>query len=110
MASNSDESVQSSSSQPPANTISWRPQAISPAPTPMQWVEVAQAEVIEKLIPLILNQVDSVADGPELIALGTANGPMRLTPLARAISAASTMAWVDGPPEPTTSPVFSLEI
>ena len=66
-------------------------------------------EVIEKLIPLILNQVESVADGPELIAFGTANGPIRLTPLARAISAASTMAWVEGPPEPTTRPVFSSE-
>ena len=35
------------------------------------------------MIPRILNQVDRVAEGPELIALGTAKGPMRLGPLAR---------------------------
>ena len=109
MASNSDDSVQSTSSQPPAKTMSCCRSAISPAATPMQWVEVAQAEVIEKLRPLILNQVDSVADGPELIALGTANGPIRLTPLSRAMSAASTIARVEGPPEPTIRPVRSLE-
>src|SRR5438309_2331606 len=107
IASNSSERVQSTSSQPPAKTMSCRPAAISPAPTPIQWVEVAQAEVMEKLTPLILNQVESVADGPELIAFGTANGPIRLTPLLRAMSADSTMARVDGPPDPTTSPVRS---
>src|SRR5580658_8721487 len=102
MASNSEERVQSSSSQPPAKTMSWRPQAISPAPTPMQWDEVAQAEVMEKLTPRILNQVESVAEGPELIALGTANGPMRLTPFLSAVAAASTITRVDVPDEPTT--------
>src|SRR5215470_2947388 len=76
----------------------------------MQWVEVAQAEEIEKFSPLILNQVASVADGPELIALGTANGPTRLGPLSRAVSAASTMARVEAPPEPTIRPVISWEI
>src|SRR5207342_3406844 len=75
----------------------------------MQWVEVAHAEEIEKFRPLILNQVESVADGPELIALGTANGPTRLGPLVRAVSAASMMARVEAPPEPTIRPVISLE-
>src|SRR3954466_12652307 len=75
----------------------------------MQWVEVAQADEIEKFKPLILNQVASVAEGPELIALGTANGPTRLGPLVRAVSAASTMARVEAPPEPTIRPVRSWE-
>src|SRR5438270_868268 len=75
----------------------------------MQWVEVAQAEEMEKLRPRILNQVASVADGPELIALGTANGPTRFGPLLRVVSAASTMARVDAPPEPTIRPVRSWE-
>src|ERR1051326_1207661 len=70
----------------------------------MQWVEVAQAELIEKLRPLILNQVASVAEGPELIALGTANGPTRLGPRLRAVSAASTIERVEAPPEPTIRP------
>src|ERR1700722_9098446 len=73
----------------------------------MQWAEVAQAEEMEKFSPRILNHVASVAEGPELIALGTAKGPTRLGPLVLVISAASTMARVDGPPEPTTRPVFS---
>src|SRR5579859_272292 len=75
----------------------------------MQWAEVAQAELIEKFRPLILNQVASTALAPELIALGTANGPTRLGPLVWVISAASTMARVEGPPEPTIRPVRSLE-
>jgi len=79
----------------------------------MQWVEVAQAELIEKLRPRILNQVARVADGPELMALGTAmgtaNGPIRLGPFSRVISAAAMMARVEGPPEPTIRPVCSLE-
>ncbi len=75
----------------------------------MQWVEVAQAEEIEKLIPLILNQVDSTAEGPEHIALGTANGPIRLGPFSRVMSAASTRALVEGPPAPTISPTLSSE-
>ena len=41
------------------------------------------------------------------MALGTAKGPMRFTPLDRAVSAASTMARVDEPPEPTMMPVRS---
>src|SRR6185437_12003158 len=75
----------------------------------MQWVEVAQAELIEKFRPLILNQVESTAEGPEHIAFGTANGPTRLGPRVLAVSAASTIARVEGPPAPTTSPVISLE-
>ena len=61
------------------------------------------------MIPLILNQVDSTAEGPELIALGTAKGPTRLGPFSRVTSAAWTMARVEGPPEPTTRPVRSSE-
>ncbi len=76
----------------------------------MQWVDVAQAEEMEKFRPRILNQVARVAEGPELIALGTAKGPMRLTPRVRAVSAASTMILVAVPPAPTIKPVCSLEI
>ena len=47
MASNRTESVQSSSSPPPANTMSCLPNWISSAPLPMQWAEVEQAEEIE---------------------------------------------------------------
>src|SRR3990167_7614275 len=75
----------------------------------MQWVEVAQAEEMEKFRPLILNQVESVAEGPELMALGTAKGPTRLGPRVLAVSAASMMALVEGPPEPTIRPVRTLE-
>src|SRR3990167_6728752 len=76
----------------------------------MQWVEVAQAEEIEKFRPMILNQVARVAEAPELMALGTAKGPTRLGPRSLAMWAASTIALVEGPPEPTMRPVFSLEI
>ena len=38
----------------------------------MQWLEVAQADEIEKLTPLILNQVESVAEAVEHMDLGTA--------------------------------------
>src|SRR6185437_12939024 len=75
----------------------------------MQWAEVAQAEEIEKFSPLILNQVASTADAVEDIALGTAKGPTRLGPFVRVVSAASTMARADGPPEPMMMPVRSLE-
>jgi hypothetical protein len=54
---------------------------------------------------LILNQVASVADAVEDIAFGTANGPTRFGPLVRVMSAASTMARADGPPEPMMMPV-----
>ena len=73
----------------------------------MQWVDVAQAEEIEKFSPLILNQVASTAEGPEHIALGTAKGPTRLGPFSRVTSAVATMALVEGPPAPKTSPVRS---
>src|SRR5580658_6866586 len=61
-------------------------------------------------MPLILNQVASVADAVDDIAFGTANGPTRFGPLLRAISAASTTVRVDGPPEPMMMPVRGLEI
>ena len=47
MASNSTDSVQSSSSQPPANMTSCLPHWISSAALPMQCAEVAQADEIE---------------------------------------------------------------
>ena len=47
MASNSTDSVQSSSSPPPANIVSARPSMISSAALPMQCAEVEQAELIE---------------------------------------------------------------
>jgi hypothetical protein len=47
MASNRQESVQSSSSPPPANTMSCLPHWICSTPLPMQCAEVEQAEVIE---------------------------------------------------------------
>ena len=58
---------------------------------------------------MILNHVASVAEAVEDIALGTAKGPTRLGPLARAMSAASTTAWVEGPPEPMMMPVRACE-
>src|SRR5258705_10480262 len=75
----------------------------------MQWADVAHAEEMEKFRPRILNQVARVADGPELMAFGTANGPTRLGPRVLAVSADSMMARVEAPPEPTIRPVFSLE-
>jgi hypothetical protein len=60
---------------------------------------------------LILNQVASVADAVDDIALGTANGPTRFGLLfLRVMSAAATMVEVEGPPEPITMPVRSLEM
>jgi hypothetical protein len=56
-----------------------------------------------------LNQVESTAEGPELMALGTANGPIRLGPFSRVISAAWMMVAVEGPPAPTIRPVRSFE-
>ena len=47
MASNSTDSVQSSSSQPPAKIMSCLPHWIISAALPMQWLEVAQADEIE---------------------------------------------------------------
>ena len=41
--------------------------------------------------------------------MGTAKGPTCFGPLVRVMSAASTMARVDGPPEPMMMPVRSLE-
>jgi hypothetical protein len=52
-----------------------------------------------------LNQVARVADAVDDIAFGTANGPTRLGPLVRVISAASTMVRAEGPPEPMMMPV-----
>ena len=47
MASNMSDSVQSSSSEPPAKIMSCLPHWISSAALPMQWFEVAQADEIE---------------------------------------------------------------
>ena len=47
MASNSTDSVQSSSSQPPAKIMSCLPHWIISVALPMQWFEVAQADEIE---------------------------------------------------------------
>ena len=47
MASKRQLSVQSSSSPPPANMMSWRPARIMSAAAPMQCAEVAQAAEIE---------------------------------------------------------------
>ena len=44
------------------------------------------------------------------MALGTAKGPIRLGPFSRVVSAACTMARVEGPPSPTISPVRSFWI
>ena len=63
------------------------------------------------MTPLILNQVESVAEGEDDIAFGTASGPTFLDePEASAFCADSTMVRVDGPPEPMMMPVRSLEI
>src|ERR1043166_4208836 len=43
------------------------------------------------------------------MALGTANGPTRLGPLVRVVSAASTIVRVEGPPDPMMMPVRSCE-
>ena len=52
----------------------------------------------------------SVAEAVEDIAFGTANGPTRFAdPPSRVMSAASTMARVEGPPEPMMMPVRSFE-
>lgn len=47
----------------------------------------------------------STAEGPEAMALGTANGPIRLGPFSRVIWAASRMTRVEGPPSPTIRPM-----
>ena len=61
------------------------------------------------MTPWILNHVASVAEAVDDIALGTANGPMRLgLSFLRVMSAASTMVRVEGPPEPMMMPVRSL--
>jgi hypothetical protein len=56
-----------------------------------------------------LNQVASVAEAVDDMALGTAKGPTRLGPFWRVMSAASTSVRVEGPPEPMMMPVFTLE-
>ena len=55
------------------------------------------------------NHVASVADAVEHMALGTATGPTRLGPFSTAMAADSTMARVEGPPEPMIIPVRSFE-
>ena len=51
--------------------------------------------------------VASVAEFVLDIAFGTSNGPILRGPFSRVVSAAATMARVDGPPEPMMSPVRS---
>ena len=59
-------------------------------------------------MPFIWNQVASTAEGPEAMALGTANGPIRLgAPFSTVIWAASRMTRVEGPPSPTIRPIRS---
>jgi hypothetical protein len=53
IASKRHDSVQSSSSPPPANMMSWLPSATCCAAMPMQCSDVEQADVMEKFIPLI---------------------------------------------------------
>ena len=60
------------------------------------------------MTPLIWNAVASAAEGPEHMALGTSNGPTFLGSFSRVMSAARTMARVEGPPEPMMMPVRSL--
>ena len=60
---------------------------------------------------MILNQVESTAEQVDDIAFGTTKGPTFFGPLTgsvRAVSAAWTSAFVDGPPEPMIRPVRSL--
>ena len=64
--------VQSAASAPPAKMISCRPNMISSQAASMQCAEVAQAELIEKEAPLILNGVARQAEVVELIVLVTA--------------------------------------
>src|ERR1700732_441094 len=85
MPSKRTDKVQSSSSQPPAKMTSCLPIWISSVAFPMQWFDVAHADEIEYLTPLILNQVARVADAVEDMALGTANGPTRFGLLLRAV-------------------------
>jgi hypothetical protein len=47
IASNSTDKVQSSSSQPPAKTMSCLPSWMISAALPMQWLDVAQADEID---------------------------------------------------------------
>ena len=59
-------------------------------------------------MPFSWNQVASTAEGPEAMALGTANGPMRLgEPFSMVVWAACRMTWVEGPPSPTIRPMRS---
>jgi hypothetical protein len=53
--------------------------------------------------------VESVAELVEDIDFGTSNGPTFLGPFSRVVSAACTIARVDGPPDPIMRPVRSLE-
>ena len=76
---------------------------------PMQWADVLQAEVMEKLMPLTANAVDKLADTVEPIHRVTWYGPTRRTPLLRKVSAASTWLADDAPPEPMMRPVRGWE-
>src|SRR5688572_32953500 len=97
MASNITESVQSSSSQPPATITSCLPQPMSSAALPMQWTEVEQADAIESLTPLIWKLVASSAEGPEHMAFGTSNVPLLRGSLLRVVSSTAAIACAAGP-------------
>ena len=60
------------------------------------------------MIPRMPNQVASTAEGPDAMALGTANGPIRLgEPFSTVVCAACRITWVEGPPSPTIRPMRS---
>ena len=59
---------------------------------------------------MILKIVDRFAELVDDITRGTMYGPTRFGPFSRAVSNASIMFWVDGPPEPMTRPVRGLLI
>jgi len=61
------------------------------------------------LTPLIWKAVASAAEGPEHMPFGTSKGPIFFGPPDLiVVSAASTMARVEGPPEPRITPERGL--
>ena len=76
---------------------------------PIQWAEVEQAEVI-KLTPFILKGVAMQAEFVDDIPRVTINGPILLgLPFSITVLCAANKFFVEGPPDPTISPVLSLE-
>src|SRR5471032_1581517 len=74
----------------------------------MQCELVAQADVTEKLTPLMWKAVPRQAATVLHIVRGTRVGPIFRTPRARRISAASTTLAGDPPPLPAIRPVRGL--